>query len=76
MHRPAERPLGWSNLAIILLLLAAYGSFDEITQRLVGRRCEFGDWLADMAGAMLGLAAQSLSFRFFRRPRSEAYQLS
>lgn len=39
-----------------LILLALYGVFDELTQLLVGRTGEFYDWLADVAGIVIGLA--------------------
>ncbi len=65
--RPAGRPLRWGNLAIVLLGLTAYGSFDEITQPLVHRTCELADWLADVAGAAFGLAGFALSTLFVRR---------
>jgi VanZ family protein len=34
-----------------LLLLAA---LDEVTQPIVGRSCDFYDWLADLGGIVLG----------------------
>jgi VanZ family protein len=39
----------------VLLFLAAYAAFDEMTQPLVGRACELLDWTADLAGAIMGL---------------------
>jgi VanZ family protein len=33
-----------------------YAAADELTQLLVGRTASVGDWLADAAGAALGLA--------------------
>ncbi len=38
----------------IVALLASVGAFDEITQPLVGRDCEFLDWCADVTGALIG----------------------
>lgn len=32
-------------------LLALYGIFDEVTQPIVGRTMELGDWIADVCGA-------------------------
>lgn len=48
-----------------LLLLGGYAAMDEWTQPLVGRSCELADWLADVSGAALGLAAASLWFAAF-----------
>jgi VanZ family protein len=67
LWRPADRPLRWSNLAIVLLALTVYGSLDELTQPLVHRTCELADWLADVAGAAFGLGCFSLSTSFVRR---------
>ncbi|MFQ5501618.1 MAG: VanZ family protein, partial [Phycisphaerae bacterium] len=35
--------------------LAGYAALDELTQPFVGRMCEFGDWMADLFGALIGL---------------------
>ena len=67
LWRPVGRPLRRGHLAIVLLGLTAYGSFDEITQPLVHRTCELADWLADVAGAAVGLAGFALSTLFVRR---------
>ena len=40
----------------VLLILAAYGVFDELTQRLVNRHASVYDWLADVAGVLCALA--------------------
>src|SRR5215207_309084 len=37
----------WMWLAVVALGMS-YGAIDELTQPLVGRACEFQDWLADM----------------------------
>lgn len=44
------RHLRFAWLAVVL-----YGAADELTQLLVGRSATMGDWLADAAGAALGL---------------------
>jgi VanZ family protein len=44
------------KLFIAWLLLALYGGFDELTQPLFGRMCDFHDWLADLTGIVIGLA--------------------
>lgn len=41
-------------LAIGLLVGAALGAFDELTQPLVRRRAEWGDYLADLLGTLTG----------------------
>ena len=39
------------RIAVLVLILgAAYGAFDELTQPLAGRDAEWGDWLADLSG--------------------------
>lgn len=43
--------LGWAWLAVIV-----YAALDEWTQTFVGREASVGDWLADAAGAFVGLA--------------------
>jgi VanZ family protein len=52
------RQLTWTWVAIILGVLAAYAAFDEITQQVFSppRKAEFNDWLADMCGAVAGMA--------------------
>ncbi|MBX3394435.1 MAG: VanZ family protein [Phycisphaerae bacterium] len=42
-------------MAAVLVGLAAYAAVDELTQPWVGRSCEWGDWLADLGGAAIGL---------------------
>ncbi len=63
------RELGWRQWATVLAMCAAFGFFDELTQILVGRTCDFLDWLADMLGASIGLAASVAAATRFRRPR-------
>lgn len=48
--------LDWRTLRNLLLVIAAYGAFDEMTQPLVGRSRELLDWLADVMGALVGTA--------------------
>ena len=40
----------WIPLYLVAIGMA-YGAIDERTQLFVGRSCELGDWLADVAGA-------------------------
>lgn len=51
--------LGW------LAFLIIYAIVDELSQPLVGRSNEMGDWLADVCGAILGMTAAQ---QFRRRP--------
>jgi len=44
----------------IALVLAAYGVFDELTQPIFGRTASIHDWLADLVGLVVGLAAAEL----------------
>jgi hypothetical protein len=41
--------------AIVLVCLATYAAFDELTQIPVGRSADLRDWIADVAGIHLGL---------------------
>ena len=51
-----------SLIAAVLGLLMLYGAVDESTQALVpSRSADEGDWVADVLGAGLGLAAFSLA---------------
>lgn len=49
---------GWPGL---LAILAAYGAVDELTQPFVGRECDFYDWVMDILGGTLGLAAYAVA---------------
>ena len=44
-------------------ILAVHAMMDEVTQPLIGRSCEFGDWLADLGGAASGVIAGSCFLR-------------
>lgn len=48
------------------LMIAVFAAFDEITQPLVGRFCDPLDWLADIAGAGVGLIVTALIGRRLR----------
>jgi VanZ family protein len=58
--RTFSGPLSWRHLGISWALLVLYGIFDELTQTLVGRHGSVLDWLADVAGIILGLAIFSV----------------
>jgi VanZ family protein len=51
------QPMNWKSFCRIALLVALYGIFDELTQIPVGRQADVMDWLADLLGCVLGLAA-------------------
>lgn len=48
---------------LTLLVCAAYGAIDEITQPIVNRYCDFRDFLADCVGAALGTLVVMIVFR-------------
>jgi VanZ family protein len=52
---------------VVLGIIVAYGAFDELTQPLFHRDCEFGDWLADSAGAVVAVSVLGLIRHFIRR---------
>jgi len=45
----------WRTFALVLLATLVYAGFDEFSQLLVGRNCDFWDWVADFMGTGLGL---------------------
>ena len=45
---------------VVWLVCTLYGAFDEITQIPVGRVCDGLDWLADIAGILIGLVLYRL----------------
>ncbi len=53
----------WNHSAAIVCFIAVYAMVDESTQ-VSPRQPEVLDWLADVAGACLGIAIYSLIIRF------------
>jgi VanZ family protein len=45
------------RIAMTLTLLPAYAALDELTQPYFHRTCDIHDWLSDMAGMLIALAA-------------------
>lgn len=45
---------GITTGAVAWIITALYGAFDELTQPLVNRVCDLGDWYADIIGAAFG----------------------
>ena len=54
---------------IVLVLGAAYGALDELTQPFSGRMAEWGDWWADMAGVATVAAVFFVLVRVFPAAR-------
>jgi len=50
-----EKQSAIRHWTLILGVIAVYGAFDELLQIPVGRHCDFNDWLADIAGAAVGM---------------------
>ncbi len=63
----ARRPLGAKTLVVLFGVLAAYGIADELLQIPVNRTADILDWVADAAGAAIGLG---LAQRIFKPPSS------
>lgn len=53
----------------VVVVLAAYGAVDEITQPWAGRTTDLHDWLADVLGAGLAAIACLAAPRISRMPR-------
>jgi VanZ family protein len=58
------RRLNGRHFVAAWILIAVYGAIDEVTQPLVGRQASLLDWLADAAGAAVGLMAVFLWHRW------------
>ena len=63
-------PTLWLKSTAIVILLACYGAFDEITQPLVGRDCELFDWYADVTGVLVAVGLWFSSVWAIGRRRS------
>lgn len=50
------RKISWARSGMLLAIMLVYACLDELLQIPVGRSCEIGDWLADAAGGVTGLA--------------------
>lgn len=66
-----SRPIRVAMLIRWLAGLAAYGLFDETTQPYFRRTFEWGDWAADICGAVFGIAVAVLCHRWTTRTREE-----
>jgi VanZ family protein len=67
--------LTWRHFALIVLGLAAFGAFDEITQIPVGRHCDAKDWLADMVGTTIGLTIVTIGVSLMARVNRGGQQI-
>jgi len=63
----------WRGYLMLFLLIAGYGVVDEAVQTLMpGRTADVLDWLADMAGCLVGLSVHAACFSLtHRRSRSQ-----
>ena len=57
----------------VLIVMALYGAFDEITQPLAGRSASWGDWLADIIGSLAAVMVCETARLAWRRlgPRAK-----
>ena len=65
--RASRGPFGWRSVFVRWAVLALYGAFDEVTQRLVGRHADVADWCADLLGSLCGLLLVVLLVRVCSR---------
>lgn len=70
----ARRRLRLRHFVVVLLVLAAYGAFDELSQIPVGRSCDIDDWYADMLGALAGIVAFGVLRRMLEKSPSRSAQ--
>ncbi len=63
MWRPGMRYLP----LIVLGIVVAYGAFDELTQPIFGRDCEFLDWVADSSAAVVAVSILGVVRLLMRR---------
>ncbi|MGI9448367.1 MAG: VanZ family protein [Pirellulales bacterium] len=45
------------NVALLIVVLTAFGAVDELTQPMFHRQAELLDWLADCAGVVFGVCS-------------------
>ncbi len=58
-----NRRFTWKTWAAGVAFLAVYAIVDETTQPLVGRSCEWADYLADLCGNVVGMTIGGLCVR-------------
>lgn len=57
---PRGGRLAITTAAILWTLVIGFGALDELSQPLFGRSCDLFDWLADAAGAAIGIGAYAI----------------
>ena len=64
MFRALESPSAGRRVITVLLAIAVFAALDEFHQRFIpGRYMDEADWMADMAGAMIGLVVAAATRR-------------
>ncbi len=68
--RATRTPRDLGTVAIVIVLVSAFGAVDEWHQSFIPRRSmSFADWIADSTGALVGaLAVRFIPFLTPRRP--------
>jgi VanZ family protein len=66
-----KRALAPWFVAVAAVVLVAYASIDEYTQRFVGRDSNWTDWVANLAGIGVGLLGLELHRRLRRSRATE-----
>jgi VanZ family protein len=64
-----HRPFAGGGWLAVLAIVFLYGALDEITQIPVGRQADVADWIADAAGAIMGVAVFTIA-QAIVRPRA------
>lgn len=62
----AYRAQASRRAALVFFVAAAYAAVDEITQPLARRNASFGDWIADVVGAVAALVVCELLVRMIK----------
>ncbi len=57
-----DKKVNWRKATVwwVLMVVVWYGVFDEVLQGFIGRNCDVTDFLADLAGTLVGLILFSL----------------
>ena len=68
--RLTRRAPTFGAVAFVVAVIVTYGALDEITQPLTGRDCDLLDWVADVAGTILGASTAAVGMAWWRRQPS------
>ena len=60
---------GWRRIGAVLVAMALYGAFDELTQPMFNRTASWGDWFADIIGVVVGVTVCQTALRIRARNR-------